>query len=82
MKKIFLILVLFLTLTSCSKSNNDEVLTNSITPELIGTWKFVGYYDDMAIGTNNNNFHLVSDGFTINYNTDWKLLFNSKHLLY
>lgn len=71
MKKILILPILFLTLLGCSKSKNDEVITSNTTPtELIGTWKFVGYYDDMAIGTNNNNFHLVSDGFTINYNTD------------
>ena len=70
MKKIFILSVLFLTLVSCSKSKNEEVATNTTPTELIGTWKFVGYFDDIGNGINDNNFHPVNDGFSISYNTD------------
>jgi hypothetical protein len=70
MKKIVMLSVLFLIVVSCSKSSNEEVATNTTPTELVGTWKFVGYFDDVATGVDDNNFHPVNDGFNIIFNTD------------
>ncbi len=71
MKKIFLLPVLFLTLVSCSKSKSDETVTNTNTTptELIGTWKYTGYYDDIA-DANGNNFHSTSENYLATFNSD------------
>jgi hypothetical protein len=68
MKKIFT-LVIFLTLLSCSKSSNDDLASNPIPAELIGTWKYTGYYDDIA-DANGNNFHLINENFLATFNID------------
>lgn len=69
MKKIFLIPVLLLTFISCSKSANDENIVNSTPKELLGTWKFTGYYDDNGNEPNGSNFHpYTTDSFQVTFN--------------
>lgn len=67
MKKIILILVCSLTIFGCS--SNDESKNN--TPqELIGKWKFVGYYDDVANEPDGSNFHPLDNGDFIIFNNN------------
>ena len=68
MKKIILIAVF--AIISCT--DNSESKTNNLIPKnLIGTWKLVGYYDDLdndpVTGT---NYHLVENGDIYKFNTD------------
>jgi hypothetical protein len=70
MKKIFILSVLFLTLVSCSKSKNEEVATNTTPTELIGTWKYTGYYDDQDNAPNGTNYHLYNESFSITFKND------------
>lgn len=78
MKKIFLIPFLFLVLLSCTKSKTDEVVSNNnvIPTELIGTWKFVGYYDDIA-NAPNDNLHLYNQSFLVTFNDNGTFVANS-----
>jgi len=69
MKKIIIIAIVFIIAISCSKSKNDEITTNTTPADLIGNWKFVGYYDDYS-NPNGSNFHPVSDGFNISFIAD------------
>ena len=68
MKKITLILISCIAMISCSSNDNNE---NSIPQELIGSWKLVGYYDDMdndpITGT---NYHLIENGDVFQFNSD------------
>ncbi len=72
MKKIFILPILFLALLSCSKSNNDEIATNTTPAELIGTWKLVGYYDDIEDPATNSNYHLITNGGILKFDVDGK----------
>ena len=64
MKKIILIAVF--AIIGCT--NNSESKTNNLTPKnLIGTWKFVGYYTANDIEIPNENFHSIENGGTTSY---------------
>ncbi|WP_395044112.1 lipocalin family protein [Flavobacterium sp.] len=70
MKKIILTLISCITIVSCS--NNDENnQTNLMKEKLVGTWKLIGYYDDMdndpITGT---NYHLVENGDVYKFSSD------------
>lgn len=71
MKKVIAILVLTVFSMSCSKSSADETVSNTMAKKLIGSWKLVGYYDDIdndpITGT---NYHLVQNGDVYKYNLD------------
>jgi hypothetical protein len=70
MKKIVMLPVLFLIVVSCSKSSNEEVATNTTPTELIGTWKYTGYYDDQDNEPNGSNYHLYNESFSITFKND------------
>lgn len=61
MKKIFLIVITIFTLIGCSK--NEDNPKNPIQEKLKGSWKEIGYYDDVdgdpITGT---NYHLIENG--------------------
>jgi hypothetical protein len=81
MKKILLLPILFLVLVSCSKSSTDEVQTNTIPSQLVGTWKLTGYYDDdgnNSVGSTSTlgNLHLYNDTFTVHFNSDGTFVSN------
>lgn len=69
MKKIVLILICSLTIIGCSSNNEDKSIIE--TPEnLIGSWKFVGYYDDVANEPDGSNFHPLDNGDFIIFNNN------------
>ena len=74
MKKILLTLIISLTLFGCSKNEEDTTLVpvnkNKMKEDLIGTWKLVGYYDDIEDPETGTNYHDVENGYQINYNLD------------
>ena len=77
MKKLLLLPILFLVLVSCYKSNTDEVQTNTIPAQLIGTWKYTGNYDDNGNEPNGSNFHPYTLNFLITFNSDGTFVSNS-----
>lgn len=70
MKKIILITGILITIVSCS-SDNDNKSNNFIKDKLTGSWKLVGYYDDIdndpITGT---NYHLVENGDVYKFSSD------------
>ena len=73
MKKSILILIVTLSLISCTSSNENEN-TNIIPNELLGTWKFVGYYDDNGNEPNGSNYHPIENGGYTTFKNDNTLL--------
>jgi hypothetical protein len=78
MKKILLTIIISLTLLGCSKNeeNTTPVPTNKnkMKEVLIGTWKLIGYYDDIEDPETGSNYHLIENGdiykFSSNGNFD------------
>lgn len=70
MKKIFLLIAITILTSSCSKSSSEETQVNNTPSELLGTWRYTGYYDDIATGSNDNNFHLYDESFLITFNSN------------
>lgn len=70
MKKIILTLTCCIAIISCS-SNDENNETNLMKEKLVGSWKLVGYYDDIdndpITGT---NYHLVENGDVYKFNSD------------
>ena len=70
MKKIVLFLIVTLSLISCTSSSENET-TNLIPKELLGTWKLIGYYDDIGDDpVTGSNYHLVENGDVYKFNSD------------
>jgi len=67
MKKILLLLIGCTAVVACS-SNSEN--TNLLTQKLIGSWKIVGYYDDMEDPITGTNYHPVENGHITNYKAD------------
>ena len=75
MKKIFLTLITCTILLGCSKNEENtnpvSVNKNKMKEDLIGSWKLVGYYDDIdgdpETGT---NYHLLENGEILKFNID------------
>jgi hypothetical protein len=64
MKKIILIAAVLITIISCSNDKENKSNDNTVIREkLVGSWKLIGYYDDIdndpITGT---NYHPVMDG--------------------
>lgn len=74
MKKIILTISILILTISCSKTSTDEVSTPTTPENLIGTWKFVGYYDDNANEPDGTNYHQYSgSNFLITFNNNGAL---------
>ena len=78
MKKILLTIIISLTLLGCSKNEENTTLVpvnkNKMKEVLIGTWKLIGYYDDIEDPETGTNYYLVENGdvykFSSNGNFD------------
>ena len=74
MKKILLTLIISLTLLSCSKNDENTTLVpvnkNKIKEDLIGTWKLVGYYNDIEDPETGTNYHSLENGEILKFNID------------
>jgi hypothetical protein len=68
MKKIILIITI-LTLISCSNNDNRDT-TNPLKEKLKGSWKYEGYYDDVATDENPDGFYPTADVVNTIYNDD------------
>lgn len=64
-KKTILIISCIIALFGCSSSDEN----NTIPQELIGSWKVVGYYDDVE-DPETGSYHLVENGAVTNYKAD------------
>ncbi len=63
MKKIILLLINCVIILGCS--SDDENHSSELTQKLIGTWKVVGYYDDVE-----DNYPLIEDGPIVKFKRD------------
>ncbi|WP_395044544.1 hypothetical protein [Flavobacterium sp.] len=70
MKKIILLLTTLLTIISCS-INNDNKATNSLQDELVGSWKFVGFYNYFDIDqADNPHIEYYNNGNILHFNSN------------
>lgn len=60
--------MLTLSLIGCSKNSNDENISNPIPQNLIGTWKFVGYYSDTINPETGTNYYPFANGEFTRFN--------------
>ena len=78
MKKILLTIIISLSLLSCSKNEENTTLVptnnNKMKENLIGSWKLIGYYDDIEDPETGTNYHLIENSdvykFSSNGNFD------------